>query len=360
MDYLRTRAKHHITPFNAKTVGDLFVLTGETGDSAVSRVRQLFSIEEFGDRIKLYGGEKSMIPRIKETIRATWPMTSFVESVNALIVACDLSYNPNLDDKSMQFSGCRKVAIVGVEGSGKTVMLSGLGALYSQPDECGYFLSPKNFETVSYVNRQMSALMSGKWPAATTDDTMRGLNWDLRQRVGSGRPRRVGELSFLDFAGEVYRAAFVRNTMPDDALANEVGQLKEYLSEADRVLVLVNLSDIIKHGPYNQRVEEAIWVTNAILDSIFPEDGAANVKTPVAAIVLSQSDNYKSTIEECGGPTGTLQKYLPHVANNYGWLDTFAVCTVDKTVLDKDGNHVPAPDFTTKGLMPIMDWILGK
>ena len=33
----------------------------------------------------------------------------------------------------------KKVAIVGVEGSGKTVMLAGLGDLYTYPDEEGYF-----------------------------------------------------------------------------------------------------------------------------------------------------------------------------------------------------------------------------
>ena len=358
MDDSRKQAKRHIVPFNAKTVGDLLVVTGE---GAVPRVKQLFSsIEEVAGSIKLYGGTKFIVPQVKEAIRATWPMATFVESVNALIVSCDLSYDPLLDNNPIQFSGCRKVAIVGVEGSGKTVMLSGLGALYSQPDERGYFLSPKNFETVSYVNRQMAALMSGKWPVATTDDIMQGLDWDLRQRVGSGRPKRVGELSFLDFAGEVYRAAFVRKTAPEDALANEVSQLKKYLSDADCVLVLVNLSDVIKHGPYSQRVEESVWITNAILDYILPEEDAKDRKNPNAAIVLSQADRYKATIEECGGPSGTLQKYLPHVANNYGWLDTFSVCTVDKTVLDKDGTPVPAPDFTTKGLTPIMDWILGK
>lgn len=34
----------------------------------------------------------------------------------------------------------KKVVIVGVEGSGKTVMLAGLGELYSRLDEQGYFL----------------------------------------------------------------------------------------------------------------------------------------------------------------------------------------------------------------------------
>ena len=43
----------------------------------------------------------------------------------------------------------KKVAIVGVEGSGKTVMLAGLGDLYTCPDEEGYFLAPKNFGTAA-------------------------------------------------------------------------------------------------------------------------------------------------------------------------------------------------------------------
>ena len=43
----------------------------------------------------------------------------------------------------------KKVAIVGVEGSGKTVMLAGLGDLYTYPDEEGYFLAPKNFGTAA-------------------------------------------------------------------------------------------------------------------------------------------------------------------------------------------------------------------
>ena len=39
----------------------------------------------------------------------------------------------------------KKVAIVGVEGSGKTVMLAGLGELYARPDENGFFLAPKDY-----------------------------------------------------------------------------------------------------------------------------------------------------------------------------------------------------------------------
>ena len=58
----------------------------------------------------------------------------------------------------------KKVAIVGVEGSGKTVMLAGLGELYSHADENGYFLGPKNYQTASYVAEKIARMRRGEWP----------------------------------------------------------------------------------------------------------------------------------------------------------------------------------------------------
>ena len=81
---------------------------------------------------------------------------------------------------------------------------------------------------------------------------------------------------------------------------------------------------------------------------------------PKAAIVLSQADNYEATINECGGARKALEKFLPDVYYSYDWLDVFAAYTIDKTRLDDDGKAVPDPLFTTEGLRPIMDWLLGK
>ena len=74
----------------------------------------------------------------------------------------------------------KKVAIVGVEGSGKTVMLAGLGDLYTYPDEDGYFLAPKNFGTAAYVAEKMERMRKGEWPTATAGDEMQGLDWTLK------------------------------------------------------------------------------------------------------------------------------------------------------------------------------------
>lgn len=251
----------------------------------------------------------------------------------------------------------KRIAIVGVEGSGKTVMLAGLGELYSRPDARGCFLAPKNFATVSYVNNKIQRMRSGEWPTATAGDEMQGLDWVLKRKFQGQRPIDICEVSFLDFAGEVYRTAFgISKNDNNAALASEAASLKRYIQEADELIVLINLHDVITYGLEDPRVQESMWITNEILG--YALDDANGDRAARAAIVISQADSYKATIDSCGGPSGVLRKYLPHVWNNYDWLDIFAVSAVDKTVLDDNGNIVPDPDFQPTGLSPIMDWIM--
>lgn len=263
----------------------------------------------------------------------------------------------------------RKVAIVGVEGSGKTVMLAGLGDLYSRPDDKGYFLVPKDFNTSSYVAELMGRLRSGIWPAATADDVFQGLEWTLRRRSDTGgRPTDICELSCLDFPGEVYRKAFVENANTvagitltsagnsvSEEMQRQIESLWSYIERADCLIVLVNLSDVITRGLADRRVLESIWVTSSILEQALKERPGRVV--PKTAIVLSQADSYEATIKACGGPKGVLEKYLPQVYNSYDWLDIFAAYAIDKTRLDDNGKIVPDPLFTTEGLRPIMTWL---
>ena len=265
-----------------------------------------------------------------------------------------------LEDQERAASGepnLRKVAIVGVDGSGKTVMLAGLGDLYAHPDANGFFLAPKDFGTSAYVNRQISLMRAGHWPKATVGDEMKGLNWLLRRKKDGGRPVDVCEVSFLDFAGEVYRAAFGINHADDShELSAQIEQLKSYVRNADDLIVLINLKDVIAHGLTDRRTEEAMWISNSILEYALNDKGGG--KIPRASIVLSQADSYADTIGKCGGADKALAEYLPHVANDYSWLDIFAASAVDKTHVDDDGELVPSPDFKTNGLSPVMTWIL--
>ena len=252
----------------------------------------------------------------------------------------------------------KKVAIVGVEGSGKTVMLAGLGELYSHPDAAGYFLAPKNYATASYVAEKIAKMRQGEWPGANAEDVLQGLDWTLKRRLDErSRPEDACEVSCLDFAGEVYRAAFgMRQGNVPGNLVDGVQSLKDYIRNADDLIVLINLRDIIVQGVHEPRVQESMWITNEILSYALVETGGR--KAPRAAIVLSQADSYSETIKTCNGPVGVLAKYLPHVANNYSWLDVFAAYAIDKTRLDDKGRVVPDPSFTSEGLRPIMRWLL--
>ncbi len=251
----------------------------------------------------------------------------------------------------------KRVAIVGVEGSGKTVMLAGLGELYSHPDENGCFLAPKNFATASYVSGKIARMRKGEWPGATAEDVLQGLDWTLRRkRSKRDRPVDICEISCLDFAGETYRTAFGIRSESGQGASDEVDALKSYIREADEIIVLINLRDVIEKGNLEPRVQEAIWITNSIL--AFALDKSNGRAEPRAAIVLSQADSYAGTIEACGGARGVLESYLPLVANSYGWLDVFEAYAVDKTKVDDDGNLIPAPDFNPVGLRSIVEWIL--
>ena len=252
--------------------------------------------------------------------------------------------------------GTKSVAIVGVEGSGKTVMLAGLGALYSLPDGDGYFLSPQNFSTAAYVADKIQRMRRGEWPAATAGDEMQGLDWTLRRKTTGQCPSDACGVSFLDFAGEVYRTAFgIRKNDGHAELAKEAESLRQYIRGADDLIVLINLRDVINKGVDDHRTQESMWITNEILKYAMDESNGR--LRPRAAIVLSQADSYEATIKACGGPAGVLKKYLPHVWANYDWLDILTASAIGKDALDDDGNTLPDKELQFTGLKPIVEWI---
>lgn len=151
-----------------------------------------------------------------------------------------------------------KIAVLGVASSGKTVLLAGLGGRYEKADANGHFLVPESRETMTYVKGLLGNMRKGLWPAATTPDTMQELVWSVRQRVG-GAPQRIGDLTVLDFGGEVYRAAFEDGSQ--EGLEDEVKALREYVSSSTALAVLINLSDLIVCGDADMRVADMVWAT---------------------------------------------------------------------------------------------------
>ena len=245
----------------------------------------------------------------------------------------------------------KKIAIVGVDGSGKTVMMAAMGEQWERPDERGYFLSPENAEAFGFSKSVMAILRSGRWPNASSHDEMRHLDWSLQRRQG-GSLEKIADISMLDYAGEVYRQAFGGEKR--EGYDEQVATLRSHVDEADVLIVLVNLSDIISGSLSDRRTRDAMWLTKSVLD--YALEGKS--RKPHAAIVFTQADSYREIISANGGPAGALKKYLPHVANLYGELPIFTASAIDHTVIGTDGLPVPAPGFRSTGLKELMDWMI--
>lgn len=248
----------------------------------------------------------------------------------------------------------RKISIVGVEGSGKTVLLSAIGDKYENPDVSGVFMSPENARAFGFVKLHMEAMRNGQWPAATTTNS--NLDWTLFKKTDSAK-ETICQLSLLDFAGELYRLCFGEHF--EDEIGNwaeEMEILKKHIAESDMLIVIVNLSDVINASPSNPRARETMWLTKSVIDY-----ATRNGNDKDVAIVFSQADIYKLEIESCGGKEAALQKYLPHVANVYDNLPIFAVSAINKTIPDENtGIAIPAHDFKSEGLDELMEWIIAK
>lgn len=257
----------------------------------------------------------------------------------------------------------KKVAIVGVEGSGKTVLMAAMGDQYESPDANGIFLRPMNRRTFAYYTREVANLRNGQWPMATESGVLE-LDWMLmRQSASSERQESLGQLSFLDFGGEIYRRAFGdrgQNELNNDdgQRKSAVKQLKAHVQNADTLIVLVNLSDIINGSNTDEQTIEMRWLSQSILSLAYAQKTIKDV-----ALVFTQADTYSETITASGGLRGTLARYLPVVNTNYGnKLQLFQVAAVNKTIPSSDDSArlMPLPNFSSSGLDDLMAWVVER
>ena len=249
-----------------------------------------------------------------------------------------------------------KISIVGVEGSGKTTLMAAFGEKYERPDESGYSLYPKDEQTHAAVCSLTGAMRAGRWPAATQHSVTNALSWTLLHRSGE-RVDEVCDLTFLDYAGEVYRLTFgqVQDEAKRAPYAAQIAALREHVEAASALAVLVNLSDVINGSRMDPSVQQMVYLTGDLVKTAVGRVGENRV-----AIVFSQADKYQETIESLGGLKQVLDRYMPLVASRFPKLRLFAVSAVGRTVVDEQGNENPPPDYAPTGLEAVMAWIVGR
>ena len=246
-----------------------------------------------------------------------------------------------------------KIAIVGVEGSGKSTLMAAFGEKYERPDENGYGLKAASEETFRTVKLLADRLRHGQWPGATATGTLTALDWTLYRRTARGRADVCG-VSFLDFAGETYRLAFGMRA-DEDVAANrkQIEALTNHIETSDGLIVLVNLRDVINGDRSSARTCEMMWITQSLV-----EFAVRDCRLPRVALAFSQAGLYRDTIKAAGGLKGAYAKYLPHIEGLYPDMPLMALSAVDQTVIDADGYELPAPDYSSEGFGDLLQWIV--
>lgn len=246
----------------------------------------------------------------------------------------------------------RKIAIVGADGSGKTVLMAVLGTRFELPDETGRMLSAKDQATFTAVKQAMGLIRNGLWPEATKKGTTSVLRWDLCH-MQNNRLQRDAELEVLDCANELYQLACETHSEAETAsYREEIKLLRNHLTAADTVFLLINLKEIINGNETNPRTLEMLWVTKGILDFLAESKCIERV-----TLVFTQVSSYRETLAACGGEISAYMKYLPHLYPHYPELPVLAVSSVNEVIVGDDACEVPAPNFTSTGLDDLLEAI---
>jgi formylglycine-generating enzyme required for sulfatase activity len=238
-----------------------------------------------------------------------------------------------------------KIAIVGVEGSGKTVLMAALCECYRAISETEPYLMPENQSAFVFMQQVPHKLrVDREWPGATGIDALRTMKWTLRR----GK-EIVKEIEMLDYPGELYRLAFGERK-PAEVAAHraELDEFLGHLTDAEILVVLFNLSDLESLGS-NAQNAEAVWITRGILD--FAQK-LPNLKRRMQ--VFTQADRYASALQAAGGPQGLFEKDLPMLKVLHPDLTVTAIAAVDGT--DSDGR--PKEGYSSAGCQELLQFIL--
>lgn len=249
-----------------------------------------------------------------------------------------------------------KIAIVGCDASGKTVLISSLSDYYKAGSRAGQscIMVPADGLTRRYTDNLHRVMrINGEWPEATSDISIgTSLKWKM-MRNG----KEIADLELLDFGGENFRYAF-----RDDGTEKNpevVARLKEYISGADFIVITVSMDKMLRNltpALYRElengdieydRDSEAQWVTDGLLNMVVAK---VSSNPPGVVVALTQADKHRKELEEYDGAKALFAKCWPTIAAMYPSLTVVPCASIDR--MSDDG--LPADGYSTDGVLAVM------
>jgi hypothetical protein len=247
------------------------------------------------------------------------------------------------------------IAIIGTEGSGKTVLLTALAKAFELPSRSGVVLEAINRQTAEYVDVAWSQLSNGAWPKGTEP----GVNWKLRWRLRRSN-ESIDEVGAIDPAGADVRSLFDDDQDSNDAqLRSSQRELLQFLRTADILVFLLNMRDFLGE-PDQTRRRSNEWTLKRAMDVLVKRRHSGRQQY---CLVFTQMDLYPDAFSPAEQPKDFMRKNLPKVyAAHFQDHDmpVLPVAAVNKTkvaVLSGKPQRVPANDFSSTGVDQLGEWL---
>ena len=254
------------------------------------------------------------------------------------------------------------IAIIGLEGSGKTVLMTVLAKKLTSLPEAGGYMNPIGTQTMRQVENTWATLQRGEWPPFTSPEEIFSLTWKMY--IQRDDQQIESDVRLIDMAGQSTRMLFGG----DDFQSETREYLKpfvEYISNASVVLFVLNIKDYIAETDEARRIDNQVVLKSA-LDQL---SGTKNI-----LLVFAQYDQYEAFVNENGGLDAFCQKYLPYIYNAYigaekkvfgtKQIPMMCIAAVNDTQVKicEDGvaMRVPVPNFSSRGLTELCQWIIEK
>lgn len=254
----------------------------------------------------------------------------------------------------MQSDAAVKVAIVGMTGSGKTVLISTLATKMAQMALEDIFMAPfgdNRRRTLLYTQSNWQTLNHGRWPASTPAGELIELQWELNTKNNQAL------VQFLDCAGQDIRALFRTDIFDSKKLKGDLKTIYENISSANILIFLVNMKDLLATPNYVDEIMD--------LDLMFHTLNQRNNIPRKMAVVFSQYDKYKPEVDQKfkGDFLEYLRHYIPYLhgqyirKRNFEIIPVAAVYDTQSIIENNEVKQYPAPEFSSYNLETLIHWI---
>jgi GTPase SAR1 family protein len=245
-----------------------------------------------------------------------------------------------------------QIALIGTEGSGKTVLTTVLANKLSQATSNGLCMIPIGAETAKYIEFAWATLQSGEWVPSTPAGKLFALHWNLK--IGN----QQAEMKLIDSAGQDLRKLFGNEAYQDPNLPEQDKLLIKYIRSSSILIILINLRDFIAETNIGRKIESQMSLKEAL-------EFINKYCNKQVAVVLPQYDEYQTIIQQqYGSDNAFIQQELPYLYNSQAsnWKENlFPVAAVNDTEIrnDRDGRtrKAPKPGFGSAGLDQLIQWL---